>query len=98
MKRLHFKNAQDFENLFEVQDKDINDHIVDTIEETMKDNKKSAHIYTISFDQADFMYEIVLPSTHWVAALESCLEFYHENSHADEAINCWEVLECAKVW
>jgi len=54
-------------------------------------------LFQLTFADADDAYEITLPETIWETALESCLNFYHENDHADEAIDTWKLLEAVKA-
>mgnify|MGYP001239502876 FL=1 len=98
MKKLHFESASEFERLFQNQNREVTDAIVNGIERAMEANVKTADLFTITFDKSEHMYDISLPQKHWVVSLESALEFYTDNKCTDEAIDCWKLLECAKVW
>ena len=98
MKKLHFESAAQFETLFENQNREVTDAIVKGIEKAMEGNKKSADLFIITFDKSEHMYEISLPQPHWIVSLESALQYYTDNKCTDEAIDCWKLLECAKVW
>ena len=52
----------------------------------------------IEFTGADNMYEISLPQSQWVTALDSCLEHLAAKELPDEQIDCWKLLEAAKAW
>ena len=92
MIKLHFENTNEFEGLFKSKKLAVTQGIVQGIEEAMKRNVKSADLFQLSFGDSDMMYELSLPRSQWVVALESCLEHYHELQLADEAIDCWKLL------
>ena len=98
MIKLHFESPEEFENLFETNNKKTNDQILDSIRKAMNDNKKIANLWSITFSAHPHAYSVSLPSEHWANVLEQILEFYTEEGYSDEAIDCWEILECAKVW
>lgn len=98
MIKLHFETTAEFEGLFKSKKIAVTDGIVNGIEDAMKRNVKSADLFQLSFGDSDMMYELSLPRSQWVNALESCLDHYHELQMADEAIDCWKLLEAAKVW
>ena len=98
MKKLYFESSEDFEKFFSKRSKDYTDLIVEQIEKSMLENKKHAFICQIVFSTEKTAFEISIPAPEFVVALESCLDFYHENENADEAIECWKLLECAKVY
>ena len=98
MIRLHFETTAEFEGLFKSKKIAVTDGIVQGIEEAMKRNVKSAELFTLSFGDSDMMYELSLPRSQWPHALQSCLDHYHELQMSDEAIDCWKLLEAAKVW
>ena len=98
MKRLEFDTTEEFEQLFKRKTRTVTDLIVGGIEEAMANNKRTAPLFEITISQAETAYEISLPRSQWQTALESCLEFYHAQELADEAIDCWKLLEAAKVW
>ena len=98
MVRLHFKRTEDFEGLFKNKTLSVTRSIVKGIEAAMKENKKTAPLFEISFDEADTMFEISLSQSQWEPALQSCLEHLHAKELADEQIDCWKLLEAAKAW
>lgn len=98
MKVLHFKDPIEFEQLFSKKTPEVTDAIVEAIENAMKDNRKSADIFHITFDSSDHGYEITMLRAEWATALESCLSHYHAADETDKAIDCWKLLELAKVW
>jgi len=98
MIKLHFESTHEFEKLFSSKNKEVTDGIVSGVENAMDRNKKVAFLFEVTFSNGDHAYEITLSSHLWAEALQSCLDFYHEEGHTDEAIDCWKLLECAKVW
>lgn len=98
MVKLHFETTEEFEGLFRSKKKSVTDGIVLGIEEAMQGNKRTAGLFEVTFEQAEMMYEISLPSSQWVQALEKCLEHYHTLGLADEQIDTWKLLEAAKSW
>ncbi len=98
MVKLHFTSTDEFEGLFKRKSISVTRSIVQGIEEAMQGNKRTALLFEITFEEADTMYEISLPQSQWVIALESCLEHLHAQNLADEEIDCWKLLEAAKSW
>lgn len=98
MVKLHFTSTDEFEGLFKRKNLSVTRSIVQGIEEAMQGNKRTALLFEITFEDADTMYEISLPESQWTIALESCLEHLHAQNLADEAIDCWKLLEVAKSW
>jgi len=98
MINLHFNDPSEFENLFGNKNLEITNATVKGIADAMRRNKKSAHLFNVTFSDHEFEYEIIMSSLNWPDALESCLDFYHKNEMSDEAIDTWKLLECAKVW
>lgn len=98
MVKLHFTSTEEFEGLFKRKNISVTRSIVQGIEEAMQGNKRTALLFEITFEDADNMYEISLPQSQWVIALESCLEHLHAQNLADEEIDCWKLLEAAKSW
>ena len=98
MIKLNFEHPEQFRGLFETKSRKVTDGIVTGIREAMVENKSTADLFEISFDDHDMSYEISLPKKQWSTALQSCLDFYHAEGYSDEAIDCWKLLECAKVW
>tara|TARA_X000001316_G_C917961_1_gene32118 strand:+ start:217 stop:513 length:297 start_codon:yes stop_codon:yes gene_type:complete len=96
--KLHFTSTDEFEGLFKRKSISVTRSIVQGIEEAMQGNKRTALLFEITFEEADTMYEISLPQSQWVIALESCLEHLHAQNLADEEIDCWKLLEAAKSW
>jgi len=98
MIKLHFKSTDEFEVLFKRRTLAVTRDIVQGIESAMQENKKSAPLFEISFENADNMFEISLPQREWVVSLESCLEHLAAQELPDEQIDCWKLLEAAKSW
>lgn len=98
MIKIHFENTDEFEELFKAKKKATTDSIVTGINDAMQRNDRSALLFEITFEQVDRMFEISLPQSQWVTALESCLDHYHELEETDLAIDTWKLLEAAKVW
>ena len=97
MVKLHFETTEEFEQLFKSKTLSVTNAIYIGIEEAVIKNRRSANLFQITFEQADMMYDISLPSSQWVSALEKCLEHYHKEELADEAIDCWKLLEAVKT-
>ena len=93
---LHFENLQEFTTLFKKKNKEVSDAIRLGVEKAKMNRKKTAKLFQLTFADADDAYEITLPEAIWETALESCLKFYHENDHPDEAIDTWKLLETVK--
>lgn len=98
MVKLHFNNTEEFEKLFKVKDKEVTDAIVQAVEKAMKDNKKVADLFEVSFEDAEIGYQISLNSIEWPNALQSCLDHYHSLNLTDECIDTWKLLEASKAW
>ena len=98
MVNLHFENLEEFTVLFKEKNKEVSDAIRIGVEQAMMKRKKTAKLSQLTFADADDAYEITLPKVIWESALESCLNFYHENDHGDEAIDTWKLLEAIKLW
>jgi len=98
MVKLHFKTTEEFEKLFKKNSKEITDHMVSGIEKAVMDNKKTAKIFEITFDDNDMLYEISLPQSQWQEALSKCLDHYRKLNLTDEQIDTWKLLEAVKVW
>jgi len=98
MVKLHFENTHEFEVLFKNKSIEVTNAIYSGIEKAMQNAKKTALLFEITFEEADRAFEISLPRSQWVQALESCLNHFHELEMSDEAIDCWKLLEAAKVW
>ena len=97
MTSLHFENLEEFTTLFRQKNKEVSDAIRLGVERAMMDRKRTAELFQLTFADAEDAYEITLPKAIWVTALESCLNFYHENDHSDEAIDTWKLLEAVKA-
>ena len=95
---LHFKNTDEFEILFKSKTLKVTDTIVSGIEKAMKENKKTAELFELTFEGNDTMYEVSLNKSEWKNALENCLDHYHQLELADQQIETWKLLEAAKVW
>jgi len=98
MVKLHFNTTDEFEGLFKRKSLSVTRSIIQGIEDAMQKNKRTAPLFEITFEQADNMFEISLPKSQWVTALESCLEHLAAEELPDEQIDCWKLLEAAKSW
>jgi hypothetical protein len=98
MKKFNFKTTQEFEQLFSSSNDEVTYTIVQGIEEAMIKRSRTANLFEISFDKIDLVYEISLPSSQWPAALQQCLDYYHETQQSDYAIDTWKLLEASKVF
>lgn len=97
MVKLHFNSPEEFSSIFKRQSIKVTNATVLAIEKAMTDRKKTAMLFEITFEEHDNLYEISLPSSQWAQALQSCLDHYHQESMADEAIDTWKLLEAAKL-
>lgn len=97
MVKLHFKTTKEFEGLFTHKTLAVTRSIVAGVEKAMSENKRTALLFEITFEDADNMYEISLPKNQWTISLESCLKHLHKEGLADEQIDCWKLLEATKV-
>src|SRR6056300_1770965 len=97
MVKLHFNTTDEFEGLFKRKSLSVTRSIIQGIEDAMQKNKSTAPLFEITFEQADNMFEISLPKSQWVTALESCLEHLAAEELPDEQIDCWKLLEAIKV-
>lgn len=98
MVKLEFNTVDEFDATFKNKTKAMTDSIRNGIEEAMQSNARSADLFEIHFKEAEFMYEISLPQSQWVTALEACLDHYHKLNLADDQIDTWKLLEAAKAW
>ena len=97
MVKLHFEDASQFETLFKKKTKDVTDAIVLGIEIAIANNKKTASLFEISFQDAEQIFEVTLPKSQWQVSLESCLDHYHKLEETDKQIDTWKLLELVKV-
>ena len=96
---LNFPTEQDFKNvLVKDKTKEVTDCIVQGISEAMQKGKRSADIFTVFIEDTGVEYEISLPSKAWVNTLQECLDTYYEMDLPDDQIDCWKLMEAAKVW
>ena len=96
MKELNFKTPEEFEKLFSTKSKELTDVIIETITEAVKEGKKSAAMFQVSFDNTELSYEISLPAKQWNTALENCLKHYEELNCSDECIDTWQLISKLK--
>lgn len=96
MKKLHFENTQEFETVFKSKDIRITDSIVSSIENAIKNKRRSAELFLISFEDVELLYEITLPFSQWEIALESSLKHYTELGESDKAIDTFLVQKKLK--
>ena len=98
MKKLHFENTNEFERVFKAEDETITDAMVEGIQKAFSFHKKSAELFEITFQDADIVYEITLPSSQWELALETCLNHYQSLSLADKAIDTYLLQKDIRKW
>lgn len=72
--------------------------MVEGIQEAFMFHKKSADLFEITFDDADLVFEISLPSTQWELALETCLNHYRDLDQADKAIDTYLLQKNIRKW
>ena len=99
MKKLHFDSPQDFKSRF---DGDINssafEDVAAAIYEAVKFQKKTAIIYEIHFEGADSFFEITLPKSQWIQAVEHCKEGFEKSNEFDKAFEAFNLIEEIKKW
>lgn len=98
MVKLHFTTTDEFETLFKKKTREVTDAIVLGIEIAIANNKKTAQLFEITFQDVDQMFEISLPQSQWKISLESCLDHYHKLEEADKQIDTWKLLELVKTF
>ena len=98
MRKLHFENTDGFERVFKATDEEVTDAMVEGIQEAFTYQKKSAELFEITFEDADLVYEITLPSTQWELALETCLNHYRDLDQADKAIDTYLLQKNIRKW
>ena len=98
MKKLHFENTDEFERVFKATDEEVTDAMVEGIQEAFTYQKKSAELFEITFEDADLVYEITLPSTQWELALETCLNHYRDLELSDKAIDTYLLQNDIRKW
>ena len=72
--------------------------MVEGIQEAFMFHKKSADLFEITFDDADLVFEISLPSTQWELALETCLNHYRDLEASDKAIDTYLLQKDIRKW
>jgi len=97
MTNLHFESTEEFADLFKRKSIKVTDAIVSGIEKAMTENKKSALLFLLSFQDTDQAFEVSLPESQWKVSLESCLEHYHKLDKQDQQIDTWKLLEILKI-
>ena len=98
MVKLHFISTAEFETLFRNKTREVTDAIVVGIEIAIAENKKTAQLFEITFQDVDQMFEISLPQSQWKISLESCLDHYHKLEEVDKQIDTWKLLELVKTF
>lgn len=98
MRKLHFENTDEFERVFKATDEEVTDAMVEGIQEAFTYQKKSAELFEITFEDADLVYEITLPSTQWELALETCLNHYRDLELSDKAIDTYLLQKDIRKW
>lgn len=98
MRKLHFENTDEFERVFKATDEEVTDAMVEGIQEAFTYQKKSAELFEITFENAELVYEITLPSTQWELALETCLNHYRDLELSDKAIDTYLLQKDIRKW
>ena len=98
MKKMFFDNTNEFERVFKTHDKEITDAIVEGIDQAYRNKNKTAQLFEISFNDADLLYEISLPSTQWELALESCMSHYRDIEETDLSIDVYLLQKEVRKW
>ena len=97
-KQLHFKNANEFENAFNWANPKVADIIIEGITEAFQFQKKSAHLFTINFDNEDYSFEVNLPQNQWQRAIEDIRNKYHKWERHDDAIDAHLLMKEVEKW
>ncbi len=98
-RKLHYRNQEEFAQAFKKNSNDITDLMVEGISESYKNKKRSAQLFTISFeDEDEYSFEVSLPSNQWVLALEQCLKNYESWEMSDEIIDTYLLIKEVKEW
>jgi len=95
---LHFSSPEEFASAFSKHNEKVTDTIVKSIETALMEHKRTAPLFSVSFDDADVAFEITLGSNQWAQALQSCLDHYHELHRHDDCIDTWKLLEAVKTF
>lgn len=96
---LNFSSMEEFSNLFKKDNIQVTNLIFEGIEEGIKFQKKTAHLFLIQFDDEDeYGFDVVLPRNQWQQALEKCLENYQNWDEGDRAIDTYLLLKEVKSW
>lgn len=98
MVRLNFETSDQFSALFKERSKKVTDAMVSGIEKAMLENKKTADIFQITFEEEEIAFDISIVRREWKHALKSCLDHYHTLNLTDQQIDTWKLLEAAKTW
>ena len=98
MRKLHFENTDEFERVFKATDEEVTDAMVEGIQEAFTYQKTSAELFEITFEDAELVYEITLPSTQWELALETCLNHYRDLALSDKAIDTYLLQKDIRKW
>lgn len=98
MKELNISSVDELKSLIQTDSEEVTDSIVDSISEAFKFQKDNADIFRINFDNSDIAYDISLPKSQWITALEKCLDNYHNFSCSDKAIDTYLLLKEIKAW
>ena len=96
---IKFESEEAFkQTLIKDKTKEVTDCIVQGISKAMQDGRRSADIFTVYIEDTGVEYEISLPSKAWVNTLQECLDTYYEMDLPDDQIDCWKLMEAARVW
>jgi len=93
MRKIKFKNTDEFERVFKQQDQEITDSIYESIEEASQLKKRTANLFEISFENVEVVYNISLPLSQWETALQTCLDLYTNSNEPDKAIDTYLLMK-----
>ena len=93
MKQFNFETPEEFANFFTGRNLEVADAITEGIRIAVKNKKKNADLFEISFEGDENYFEIELPLSEWPVALNSCLKHYEEAERFDDAIDTFQLLK-----
>lgn len=91
MRKIEFKDTEEFGKEFKEENQQITDLIYEGIKEALLANKKTARLFEVHFTEVKTICDISLPGTQWEKALEKCLEIYTKLGESDKAIDTYLV-------
>lgn len=93
MKQFSFDSAEEFEKFFTGRNLQVADAITEGIRVAVKEKKREAELFEVSFGEDDNYFEIGLPFGEWPVALSNCLKHYEEAERFDDAIDTYQLLK-----